>query len=301
MITSIVRTHPRRRGRPTPGARRAGIVSAIVVLIALSAPLISTPTAAALPPGLNYVALGDSRAAGSLPAFEPANGCWQSSVSYPRVLARSIAPRSFVDRSCAGAWAANITHLPENGPFGPIPPQIRWVTRSTDLVTISIGGNDLNWGAIAGRCTTQVPGGDARCRTNGAHLAAADRSLNHMTAVMDSAVRAVRAAAAPHARIVIVGHGGVIGTRGCWPFVPASDADARWMNSFMTKVNAAQARIAQRYDAAFIDVMRRSVGHDPCAAQPWFEGTVPRSLAVSGHPNEIGMAKIAEWIRTQVR
>ncbi len=282
-----------------PGATtlRRTVIGIVALLASMLGAVVESPSAHALPSGLHYVALGDSRASGNMPGLQPSDGCWRSSTSYPSVLARIAHVRGFVDRSCAGAWAANVTHLPENGPFGPIPPQIRGVSKTTNLVTISIGGNDVNWGAIAERCQVPLPGGDARCRFNTGHIAAAHRMLVYMEGQVADVIRAVREKAAPNARIVLVGHGGQVGRRGCWPFVPASDGDAAWMNDFLAQVNAAQARIAARYGAAFVDVGARSAGHDPCSAQPWFEGAVPREVAVFGHPNQVGAAMIAEWIR----
>ncbi|WHU47237.1 hypothetical protein QNM97_25400 [Gordonia sp. L191] len=114
------------------------------------------------------------------------------------MLERIAHVHSFVDRSCAGAWAANVTLLPENGPFGSIPPQIRGVTKTTNLVTISIGGNDLNGGAIAERCQVPLPGGDARCRFNTGHIAAAHRMLAYMEGQVDGVMRGEGGTQRPH-------------------------------------------------------------------------------------------------------
>src|SRR3546814_10104713 len=45
-----------------------------------------------------------------------------------------------VDRSCSGATTSHVL-----GPWGDIPPQIESVNADTRLVTVTIGGNDLNY------------------------------------------------------------------------------------------------------------------------------------------------------------
>jgi hypothetical protein len=92
--------------------------------------------------GQRYVAIGSSFAAG--PMLPPAKGgaparCGQSMNNYPTLLAERFG-MILTDRSCSGATTNNVL-----GPWGDIPPQINAVTPQTRLVTVTIGGNDLNY------------------------------------------------------------------------------------------------------------------------------------------------------------
>lgn len=90
-----------------------------------------------------YVALGSSFAAGfGLGARDPGSAlvCMRSSNGYPQQLARSLG-LSLVDRSCSGAKAS---HVLRGGQFF-LGPQIDAVGAQTELVTITVGGNDVHY------------------------------------------------------------------------------------------------------------------------------------------------------------
>ncbi|WP_338888019.1 GDSL-type esterase/lipase family protein [Rhodococcus sovatensis] len=96
-------------------------------------------------PALDYVALGDSGASGPLiPQSTGTAGCLQSDSNYPHVLAGLIGARSFVDVSCSGARSENIAAEAQSTNSGPIPLQIDALSEETDLVTMTIGGNDVD-------------------------------------------------------------------------------------------------------------------------------------------------------------
>lgn len=99
-----------------------------------------------------YVALGDSYAAmGSRDAqvTGPAE-CFRSGDNYPAVLAGDDRIKEFVDATCASAVTHDITSV-RTGDEGFISAQVDSLTEDTDLVTISIGGNDIGFPDIA-RC-----------------------------------------------------------------------------------------------------------------------------------------------------
>ncbi|MEZ5743240.1 MAG: GDSL-type esterase/lipase family protein [Sphingomonadaceae bacterium] len=60
-------------------------------------------------------------------------------LNYPTLLAEELRLTLF-DATCSGATTEHIL-----GPWGEIPAQIEMVTAETDLVTITIGGNDINY------------------------------------------------------------------------------------------------------------------------------------------------------------
>ena len=90
-----------------------------------------------------YVALGSSMAAG--PGIRPrADGApffaGRSARNYPHLVAEMLG-LDLVDVTYSGATTANVLSEPQHG----APPQIEALDGSEDLVTITIGGNDVGY------------------------------------------------------------------------------------------------------------------------------------------------------------
>ena len=119
------------------------------------------------------------------------------------------------------------------------------------FVTVSIGGNDMRWGAIFGQCRTPAFT-DRRCRHNRALENEVQWRIELMENRVTPALRAIRNKA-PRAQIIVVGLGGFIGFTGCWPLVPLSDPDARWMREVFNRANGALWRASTEVGGTFID------------------------------------------------
>ncbi|GAA3726360.1 SGNH/GDSL hydrolase family protein [Gordonia hankookensis] len=281
--------------RHVPRPRFALITALGIVALTLLHLVIAPVTAAAHEP-IHYVALGDSRAA-SPTVTSQIIGCGRSSVAYPDQLAGLIHTTTFRSVACAGAKAENITTTPQLRSQGFVPPQIDAPRPDTDLVTISIGGNDTDWGNISRVCFVPIPGVDAHCRSNAWYHSAIRNALAPLEDRVDAVVRAVRKRS-PSAAVVIVGQGGYFGERGCFPENPASSADLAFIRrDFFGPYNDILRRVAERHRAAFVDVEAESIGHDACAGdEKWFEGYVTSSEYLGFHPNLAGNKAIARMI-----
>jgi lysophospholipase L1-like esterase len=117
--------------------------------------MIPTPNSA-IPSNATYVALGDSFSSGEgNPAFEKGtymdgvNECHRSPLAYPRLLqadtSLSLASTAFV--ACSGATTWNVL----NGSWGG-GAQTDAISASTDIVTLTIGGNDIKFSDFAAAC-----------------------------------------------------------------------------------------------------------------------------------------------------
>jgi len=153
-----------------------------------------TPTAAPDPfrtepltPSTRYVAIGDSFAAGMGAGAEQGK-CRLSANAYPSVFARKAGIDLVVNAACAGATTSDL-----------LKHQLIALDDRTDLVTVSIGGNDLGVAAIAGDCAA---GKAVACRNQ---VTAALSLLNVLPDRLDTVYSAV-AQAAPNARIVVTGY-----------------------------------------------------------------------------------------------
>ena len=264
----------------------------------LTAALLTAP-AAADPGYQRYVALGDSFAAvGTLTNIrtDPI-GCARATDNYPSGVAARIQPEQFVDVTCGGAQIPDLT-APQDVAFGPNPPQFDALTPGTDLVTISIGGNDAGFGEIIQTCSTVSftdPLG-APCKrhyTSGGtdELAQRIADLGPRIAAVVGQIRD----RSPHADIVVVGYLRILPPRGgCWPVVPVAYGDVPYLSGVQDLLNATIGEHAKAAGATFVNP-GVTTGHDVCQLPhlKWVEGFIPTSLSVPVHPNARGQAHVA--------
>lgn len=87
----------------------------------------------------------------------------------------------------------------------------------------------------------------------------------------------------PRARVAIVGDPDVLprNAGSCYPMVPLSPDDIRYIDELIVRINAMIAGQAAENDAEFVDTYADSGGHDVCKLPPtrWFEGVVPTEPA----------------------
>lgn len=278
----------RRRSRPLIGAG--------ALALALGALVASVPGAQAAPRAegavdgaARYVALGDSYTSGPRLGTQVDAACGRSDVNYPSLVARALAPASFTDVSCAGA---DTTHMA--GPQDEAPPQLDALAPDTTLVTLGIGGNDLDLAALLGRCVvlgTLLPYG-APCKASYTLLgtdeikARIDAVAPKVDAVLDEIHRR-----SPQARVLLVGYPVILPEDGgnCHDTVPLSSGDAPWIRDKEKQFNAMLAQRAAGHGARFVDTYTSSVGHDVCgpAGTRWIDPADSDTTA-GFHPNEAG-------------
>ncbi|MEU8821720.1 SGNH/GDSL hydrolase family protein [Actinoplanes sp. NPDC048796] len=241
----------------------AGVVG-VVAAAAVMAPAAAHTAAPA------YVALGDSVAAGvgAPPYLDP--DCARSANGYPALLA-SVLPHkpAFRSAACAGATTADV-----------VSSQLGSLGRQTRLVTVTIGGNDLDWDV---RVVTCLQGTDADCS------AAVDQAKAFATgplrARLDGVYRAVQKRA-PRAEIVATGYARFFETTpGCAAVPPAGLVKRKALNEAVDVLNGVIARQAHRAGVRFTDVQPRFTGHGLCGADPWI---VPPTEAGAFHPTAAG-------------
>lgn len=197
-----------------------------------------------------YVALGDSFAAFG-PVDAPTSGpaaCLRSGLNYPALVAEDAAVGEFVDATCGGARTVDMT-APQ---IAETPPQFEALDVHTDLVTLSIGGNDIDFGGIAG-CVASTPRVDtgAPCR---------DRLEQSVTGALDSlpasldAVYAGIAERSPDARIVTTAYMPLVPTDGGCGFVSGmSPGDVTWTRHVTDRINLIVADAADRAGATLVE------------------------------------------------
>ncbi|WP_028637990.1 SGNH/GDSL hydrolase family protein [Nocardioides sp. URHA0032] len=252
-----------------------------------------------------YVALGDSYTAAPLvPPTDTSTICLRSGVNYPALVAQAMPGTALTDVSCSGASTRN-TFSPQVGRTGSVPPQFDALRRTTDLVTIGLGGNDGQlFGGVLGRCMQIArtdPGGDPCTRS----FRRDDPDLLHTTLAgierhIADVVRGVRERS-PHARILVVGYPQIIPETGTCDLLPLADGDYPFARSINEGLDRAVRRGAVQGDAEYVDLWHLTAGHDICADDPWINGRVTSAeTALAYHPLAVEQEQVAQAILDQL-
>ncbi|MFE2756272.1 SGNH/GDSL hydrolase family protein [Actinosynnema sp. NPDC059335] len=259
-----------------------------------------TPVSATADEAVEYVALGDSAAAGPLIPDQDASapGCLRSTRNWPSVLAERIGAR-LTDVTCSGAVTDDLAG-PQSTLDGAQPPQADALSPTTDLVTLTIGGNDVRLVDEALDCVNLLPeplGKSCRDRLTAAGRDVLAERIDAYAAEFAAALDLVTARA-PGARVVVVGYGTYIRPGGCYPDQPIWARDADYLQGGVHRLNAVLAREAAAHGAEFVDIEPPSTGRDACAPARtrWFEGVAPVGPAAPLHPNADGMAGIGGYV-----
>jgi lysophospholipase L1-like esterase len=257
-------------------------------------PSSSASTSPAGSPYHRFVALGDSYSAGPLiPTTDLAGGCARSDHNYPSLLAKRLGVASFVDVTCSAATTRDLTHVQATFGDARIPPQLRSLTRGTDLVTLGIGGNDLNLFSTLISTCTRLRATDPTGSPCARRIASRGPDLEAATATISSRVsgslREIRRRA-PHATVVLVGYLRLVPARGTCAQLPLATGDYAVGRRISRLLDQALQRAARRTKVTFVDMDAASAGHDVCSADPWVNGSVTdRQKALAYHPLASGM------------
>jgi lysophospholipase L1-like esterase len=304
------------RTSPTAQRRLRGlglIVSAIAAVALMVAPSAANVAAgpaaqaAGLSPGDKYVALGSSYASGPGLATLYDLGCLRSTVNYAHQVAAQL-QLVLVDVTCSLATTANITTTSQTAGGVVRPPQIEAVTPDTDLVTVTVGGNDVDYASslIKYGCddTTDVPPAGAWtffCMfLPEPNRAAMLQKLDALPQSLRDMLARIRERA-PEARILLVTYERVIPPEGkTCPAIALSPEHASFEQKVGWGLQRAFRQARRGSDAELLDLYRPSTPHTPCAGiDPWISGwewgPFPTGT-IAFHPTPSGMTAAARRI-----
>ncbi len=218
----------------------ATLASLVGLLTAVAATAVGAQTASSTH---QYVAIGSSFAAGpgiGTTALDSPLPCARSAENYPHVLA-GLRHLSLVDVTCSGATTNDVLR---GGQFL-LPPQLDAITPQTQLVTVTIGGNDvfLMANLIAMSC-------DMR---SGGCTVVPDTMVEDRFSSLGNALRQIVAGArtrSPKVRVVFVNYFTVLPEKGTCTRVHLSAAEADHMRG----VAARLADITRRWQRKPVQV-----------------------------------------------
>ena len=128
-----------------------------IVLATISVVLSGVQAAPAVGAPAPYVALGDSYTAGPFIPNQLGDppGCRRSDHNYPHLVARVVGA-ALRDVSCSGATTKDMTSR-QRVSGGSNRPQLDALDPGVGTVSVQIGGNDIGFSEIMGRCVSPLP------------------------------------------------------------------------------------------------------------------------------------------------
>ena len=243
----------------------AAVAVASLVLLGLASASAAPQQAQQRQPTV-YDALGDSYASGF--GVPPYTACGRSSSAYAVQLDGRMKVHLDDFVACAGATTKTLV---SGG-------QLSALDSSTDLVTVTIGGNDIGWSSTVGAC---LIGTDAQCA--GSLQLTRARVSTVLPGLLDT-VYAQIAAAAPNAHVLVVGYPRLFSPE-YGAFLFASPAEQTALNDGADLLNDVLRAAAARQGFEFVDVTKRFVGHGVNAPESFLLGPFD---AAALHPNAAG-------------
>jgi hypothetical protein len=277
---------------PARSIRTRQLVLALVGAIVALTFLAPASGAAAL----RYVALGDSYSAASgvlPPDLSAPLQCLRSTRNYPHVIAKETGAQ-LTDVTCG---AAETSHYFEPQYPG-MKPQLDAVKTDTQLVTMTIGGNDsgvfINAILSCGTAGLTTLGQGSPCKDRyGSSFEDTIRDTTYPALV--KALGAVRTKA-PQARVAILGYPWIMpASGGCFLKMPVAVGDVPYGRGIQATLNDAVRRAAAATGATYVNMNKVSEGHDACKSigVRWVEPVLQGTNPVIVHPNALGEAEMA--------
>ncbi|MFD2419284.1 SGNH/GDSL hydrolase family protein [Amycolatopsis pigmentata] len=229
---------------------------------------------------LNYAALGDSYAAGvgaggtAVDASDP-NKCLRNTNAYPELYAKAnSATLDF--QACSGATTATV-----------LKDQLGKLSSSTNLVSITVGGNDVEFTDVVTQCVegSLTGGTDADCKK--AVDKGEDIARNSLPGLLDNLYSQIKSKA-PKAHVVVLGYPALyaLGNPSC-PFAP-SDTSRGYLNEGAGVLDGVIQAAAKKAGFTYADVRSSFVGHQVCSGSDWIHGVELPDITPSFHPNAAG-------------
>ncbi|MFI7177678.1 SGNH/GDSL hydrolase family protein [Streptomyces spororaveus] len=254
-------------------SRFAALTSSL--LLAAGAALFGAGQAAATARAdFGYVALGDSYSSGvGAGNYDGASGnCKRTTRAYPALWAASHSPQTFSFTACSGARTGDVL----SGQLAPL-------NSGTDLVSITIGGNDAGFSDVMTTCVLQS---ESTCvnRVNQAK-AYVDSTLPGR---LDQVYDAIHGRS-PGAHVVVLGYPRFYKLNGtCTAGLTEGERSA--INGAADYLNAAIAKRAADHGFTFASVAGTFTGHEICSGSAWLHSVNWLNIGESYHPTAAGQS-----------
>jgi lysophospholipase L1-like esterase len=217
----------------------------------------------------NYVAMGDSYSSGvGTGSYTLDSACKRSTYAYPYLFAQKHTMGSFAFVACSGAKTSDL-----------ISKQLPSLTPTTNLVTMTIGGNDIGFASLIQQCT--LSDCTATLLKTTANLSST------LGPALDTTFSDVRQAA-PAATVIVLGYPHVFSTSSCFGTLGISSAEEKDANALSDALDALTSTYAAKYHFTYESAIGPWTGHAVCSSSPWLNGLNLLNTGESYHPNKAG-------------
>jgi lysophospholipase L1-like esterase len=221
---------------------------------------------------IRYAALGDSFSSGvGTGSYTLSASCKRSVYAYPYLVAQQLRNTSLSFVACSGATTQDL-----------IASQLQAVTSTTSLVTLTIGGNDIDFAGLIYQCTV------ADCST------ALDTTRANLEATLgpklDQVYDAVKSRAASGAKIVVLGYPRIFSGAGCLGTLGITSTEESKANDLADSLDQVIAEHAAADGVTYQSAISAFTGHAVCSSSPWLNGLNLANTDESYHPNRAGQS-----------
>jgi lysophospholipase L1-like esterase len=219
----------------------------------------------------NYVALGDSYSSGTgTRDYSLDSTCQRGPYAYPALIKADRPNTNLTFVACSGAKTTDVLNN-----------QVQYVNSSTNIVTITIGGNDAGFSSVITQCALPWPWSCDSNITN-----AQNYIRNTLPGALNNVYSQIKTRA-PNATVVVLGYPRLFMGVDC-------NAGTFFSTDEMTKLNATADLLASvtsaraaAYGFTFKDAIPPFIGHAVCSSSEWLNG-LSNPTSDSYHPNRSG-------------
>lgn len=242
-------------------AARVALVSLLFGLTTAAAPAVASAD--------SYVALGDSFSSGvGTNSYTLSSSCRRGVYAYPWLVAQQRPNTSLTFVACSGATTANVMSS-----------QIQSVTAATNIVTMTIGGNDIGFSNLIVQCTL------------GSCSSALDSTRASLGTVLgprlDTVYTAIRSRTMT-ATVVVVGYPRMFSSAGCFGTLGISLTERTKANQLADALDQLTGARAAAAGLTYRSAIAAFTGHAVCSGSAWLNGLNLFNTVESYHPNRNG-------------
>jgi lysophospholipase L1-like esterase len=235
------------------------------------------PAVAAAQPG--YVALGDSYSSGvgTRTYYNDGTSCQRSPDAYgPLIAAARGYALSF--QACSGAKTTDVNSN-----------QLGTLSSSTNLVTITIGGNDAGFSNVILNCAAYYFTCDSSINSANSFI------QNQLPGLLNTTYSNIRSRATA-AHVVVLGYPHLFTSDGrTCNFNALTSAHEKRLNSTADVLDSVLQARAQAHGFTYVDSRNAFLPHEVCSSSEWLNGQ-SNPLSESYHPNVSGQADFTTQI-----
>jgi lysophospholipase L1-like esterase len=238
---------------------------------------LAVPAAAAAAP--QYVALGDSYSSGvgTRVYYNDGTSCQRSPDAYgPLISAARGYALSF--QACSGAKTTDVNAN-----------QLGTLSSTTNLVTMTIGGNDAGFSNVIINCAAYYFTCDSAISSANSFI------QNQLPGLLDTTYSDIRSHA-PNAHVVILGYPHLFTSTGTTcNFNALTSTHEKELNNTADLLDGVISGRAAAHGFTYVDPRNAFLPHEVCSSSEWLNGQ-SNPLSESYHPNISGQSEFATLI-----